>query len=116
LQTISIESHTINHPILPNCSNDDAESEIQNSKHLLENILGRQVKGFAYPNGSYSMREIAYLKKHGYKYAFTTKPDYLNPSKIKCHYSLPRFEVFDGVSFEENICRMSGVWFRKTAR
>ena len=116
LQTISIESHTINHPILPNCSNDDAESEIQNSKHLLENILGRQVKGFAYPNGSYGTREIAYLKKHGYKYAFTTRPDYLNPKKIKCHYSLPRFEVFDDISFAENVCRMSGVWFRKKTK
>ena len=116
LKTISIESHTVSHPILTNCSNDDAESEIQKSKRLLEDILGRQVTGFAYPNGSHGIREIAYLKKHGYKYAFTTIPDYLNLEKIKCPYSLPRFEVFDDISFAENICRMSGVWFRKKAR
>ena len=116
LQNIAIESHTVSHPILTRCTDQDSEYEIQKSKHLLENILGRKIMGFAYPNGSHGLREIEYLKKHGYKYAFTTIPDYLNIKKINCPYSLPRFEVYDDISFAENICRMSGVWFRNKSR
>lgn len=116
LQNIAIESHTISHPILTSCSDQDSEYEIQKSKQQLEDILGRKIMGFAYPNGSYGMREIEYLKKHGYKYAFTTVPDYLNLKKVKCLYSLPRFEILDKISFAENICRMSGVWFRIKSR
>jgi peptidoglycan/xylan/chitin deacetylase (PgdA/CDA1 family) len=113
LQNIAIESHTVSHPILTKCTDQDSEYEIYKSKSLLEGILGRKIMGFAYPNGSHGVREIEYLKKHGYKYAFTTVPDYLNLKKIKCPYTLPRFEVFDEISFAENICRMSGIWFRK---
>jgi hypothetical protein len=61
--------------------------------------LGRKITGFAYPNGSHGVREIEFLKKHGYKYAFTTVPDYLDINKINCPYSLPRFEVYDDISF-----------------
>ncbi|MFN5374829.1 MAG: polysaccharide deacetylase family protein, partial [Chitinophagaceae bacterium] len=67
LQNIAIESHTVSHPILTRCSNQDSEYEIQKSKQQLEDILGRKIMGFAYPNGSHGMREIEYLKKHGYK-------------------------------------------------
>lgn len=113
LQNIAIESHTVSHPILTRCTDQDSEYEIHKSKRLLEDILGRKITGFAYPNGSHGIREIKYLKKHGYKYAFTTVPDYLDLKKINCPYSLPRFEVYDEISFAENICRISGVWFRK---
>lgn len=112
LKNVTIESHTVSHPILTRCTDQDSEYEIQKSKLLLESILGRKIEGFAYPNGSHGLREIEFLKKHGYKYAFTTVPDYLNLKKVKCPYSLPRFEVLDRISFAENICRMSGVWFR----
>jgi peptidoglycan/xylan/chitin deacetylase (PgdA/CDA1 family) len=116
LHNIAIESHTVSHPILTRCSDHDSEYEIQKSKRLLEDILRRKITGFAYPNGSHGIREINYLKKHGYKYAFTTVPDYLNLQKVKCPYSLPRFEVYDEISFAENICRMSGIWFRKKSK
>ena len=116
LQNITIESHTVSHPILTRCTDEDSEYEIQKSKRSLEEILGRKITGFAYPNGSHGIREIEFLKKHGYKYAFTTVPDYLNLKKINCPYSLPRFEVYDEISFAENICRMSGVWFRKRSK
>jgi peptidoglycan/xylan/chitin deacetylase (PgdA/CDA1 family) len=115
-QNIAIESHTVSHPILTRCTDQDSEYEIEKSKLLLEDILGRKITGFAYPNGSHGVREIEFLKKHGYKYAFTTVPDYLDINKINCPYSLPRFEVYDDISFAENICRMSGLWFRNKNR
>jgi peptidoglycan/xylan/chitin deacetylase (PgdA/CDA1 family) len=112
LPNIYIESHTVSHPILTKCTDMEAETEIMKSKQDLEAILGRPVTGFAYPNGSHGVREIGYLKKHGYKYAFCTVPGYLHLQNLKKPYSLPRFEVFDEISFAENICRISGVWFK----
>lgn len=112
LPTICIESHTVTHPILTKCSDMESETEIMKSKKDLESILKREVSGFAYPNGSHGEREIGYLKKHGYKYAFSTVPGYLHVQNVKNAYSLPRFEVFDEISFAENICRISGAWFK----
>jgi peptidoglycan/xylan/chitin deacetylase (PgdA/CDA1 family) len=109
---VFIESHTVSHPILTKCSDEEAEDEIRISKKQLEEILGRKIKGFAYPNGSYGEREIALLKKHGYQYGYTTKSGYITLEANRCLYSLPRIEVLEEVSFAENLCRMSGLWLK----
>lgn len=109
---VFIESHTVSHPILTKCNDDEAEEEIGLSKKQLEEIVGRDIKGFAYPNGSFGDREIALLKKHGYQYGFTTKSEYLSVDKNQCIFSLPRIEVLENVSFAENICRISGIWLK----
>jgi peptidoglycan/xylan/chitin deacetylase (PgdA/CDA1 family) len=110
---VFIESHTVSHPILTQCSDDEADKEIHLSKVQLEKILGRKIKGLAYPNGAYTQREIMLLEKHGYDYAFTTRSAYLTPKDLKNRFELPRFEVLDYVSFAENKCRIAGVWFKK---
>lgn len=46
---------------------------------------------FAYPYGAYSQKTIDYLKKVGYKMAFTTKKGYV--TKNSNRYELPRFSV-----------------------
>lgn len=109
---VFIESHTVSHPILTKCSDEEAEDEIRISKKQLEEILGRKIKGFAYPNGSYGEREVALLKKHGYQYGYTTKSGYITLEANRCLYSLPRIEVMEEVSFTENLCRMSGLWLK----
>jgi hypothetical protein len=110
---VFIESHTVSHPILTQCSDDEADKEIHLSKVQLEKMLGRKIKGLAYPNGAYTQREIMLLEKHGYDYAFTTRSAYLTPKDLKNRFELPRFEVLDYVSFAENKCRIAGVWFKK---
>jgi peptidoglycan/xylan/chitin deacetylase (PgdA/CDA1 family) len=114
-KNIFIESHTISHPILTQCTNEEADREIQFSKVQLEKTLGRKISGFAYPNGAYSQREISLLEKYGYDYAFTTRSTFLTPKDLQSRFELPRFEVLDQVSFAENICRISGVWFKKNS-
>lgn len=110
---IFFESHTVSHPILTQCSNEEADREIHLSKIQLEQVLGRRIKGFAYPNGVYAQREIGLLEKYGYAYAFTTRSAFLTPKDLQNRFELPRFEVLDQVSFAENRCRIAGVWFRK---
>jgi len=110
---IFFESHTVSHPILTQCSDEEADREIYISKVQLEIALGRKIKGFAYPNGAYAQREISLLEKYGYEYAFTTRSAFLTPQDLQYRFELPRFEVLDQVSFAENICRIAGVWLRK---
>lgn len=110
---ISIESHTVSHPILTRCTDEKSELEISLSKQQMERVLGRRIKGFAYPNGAFGNREIAFLKKHGYGYAFTTESAYLNMDLHQNVYRLPRIEVLENASLAENICRISGAWFKR---
>jgi len=110
---VVIGSHTVTHPILPRCTDEEVYMEISHSKKQLEDILQHKINGFAYPNGDFSEREVNMVERAGYHLAFTTKPSYLTAENIKEKYMLPRFEVLKDVSFAENICRMSGVWFRK---
>jgi peptidoglycan/xylan/chitin deacetylase (PgdA/CDA1 family) len=48
---MEIGAHTVNHPILANLPDDRAYAEIRDSKQELENLTGRPVTLFAYPNG-----------------------------------------------------------------
>ena len=112
---VSIGSHTVTHPILSSCSNEQSKFEISQSKEILEKWLRKSTDHFAFPNGDFTNREIEYLKKSGYTTAFTTKPDYITSENFSNLYTLPRFDVLETVSFVENICRMTGAWFNRKA-
>lgn len=107
---VSIGSHTMSHPILPKCNHDKAKYEIEKSKILLEDTFKTPIKSFAYPNGSYTERETLLLRESGYELAFTTELNTISPERLHNHYTIPRMEVLEHVSFLENICRISGVW------
>jgi peptidoglycan/xylan/chitin deacetylase (PgdA/CDA1 family) len=107
---VAIGSHSVSHPILPRCSNIESKYEISHSKEIIEEWIEKDVKFFAFPNGDYSNREISFLKKFGYTLAFSTEQKYLTKEKLAHRFSLPRFMMVEGASFEENICRIVGVW------
>ncbi len=109
---INIGAHTVHHPILPNCEDEEAFLEIEKSKEQIEEWLDKEVVSFAYPNGDYSGREIEYLEKLNFLMAYTTLPDYLTNERIKRIYELPRFCIYEGVTNAEAVCRMMGVWQR----
>ncbi len=115
-KAIGIGSHTLSHPILTRCSDELAKQEISASKKVLENWINQPITSFAYPNGNYTQREINLLKENGYQIAFSTKQQYLESHARINPYAIPRFDVLEEVSFTENICRMTGVWFYRKAR
>ncbi|NPA36165.1 MAG: polysaccharide deacetylase family protein [Chlorobi bacterium] len=102
------QSHTRTHPILPQCVSSKASEEISGSKTELEEKYGLKIRGFAYPNGDYSEREIEMVEQAGYDYALTTDAGYnsinTNPFKLK------RFSVNDSESIDEIIVKTSGIW------
>ncbi len=75
-QGFEIGGHTISHPILNECSDDQATLEIGGCKEELESIIGGSVNAFAYPNGrplkDYDGRHVAMVKACGYKVAVVT--------------------------------------------
>jgi peptidoglycan/xylan/chitin deacetylase (PgdA/CDA1 family) len=113
---VSLGSHSVSHPILPRCSNIESNFEITQSKKLIEGWVNKEIKHFAYPNGDFSNREISILKRTGYTLAFGTDQKYLTKENIIKVYKLPRRLMVENASFEENICRMIGVWPVKPKR
>lgn len=48
---VAIGAHTVDHPILKSLAPAEQRRQIESSKHTLENLTGRAVSSFAYPNG-----------------------------------------------------------------
>jgi peptidoglycan/xylan/chitin deacetylase (PgdA/CDA1 family) len=67
-----VGSHSLTHPILPNCSNPELDREVAGSKALLEERLQFEVSSFCYPNGDYDARVAAAVARAGYRVAVTT--------------------------------------------
>lgn len=71
-----IGAHTVNHPILSQCSVIDAENEIAGSREIIEGIVGAQVTAFAYPNGrpgiDFNQVHVDMVRRAGYRTAVTT--------------------------------------------
>jgi len=72
---VDFGAHTVNHPILTRIPPRTAREEIERSKIDLEEILGREVTGFCYPNGEAGDFDevIEGMVRHvGYEYACST--------------------------------------------
>jgi peptidoglycan/xylan/chitin deacetylase (PgdA/CDA1 family) len=68
---VHFEPHTITHPVLTTITAEDARSEIADSKHAVEEELGRPARIFCYPGGYYSPREVAMVRESGFRAAVT---------------------------------------------
>lgn len=63
-----IGSHTCTHPNLLELSVDELDHELKESKHFLEDVIGREVPGLAYPYGYFNSKVLSMTRKH-YRYA-----------------------------------------------
>lgn len=69
-----IGSHSMTHPILPQCDDGELEYEVAGSRALIQKRLNMDVLSFCYPNGSYDARVVQSVRKAGYATAVTTLP------------------------------------------
>lgn len=72
---VTIGSHTVSHPVLSRVDREQARREVTESKLELERITGKDVRFFAYPNGTradYDTGTIRLLQEAGYEAACTT--------------------------------------------
>lgn len=69
---VTIESHTVTHPILTNVDEMELEFELTVAKARLEGHLDRSVNHFCYPNGSLNENVRRAAENAGYASAVTT--------------------------------------------
>jgi peptidoglycan/xylan/chitin deacetylase (PgdA/CDA1 family) len=86
---VTIGSHTVNHPILTNLSDDEVEYEVRESRQELERRLQRPVNLFCYPNGSYDSRTYQAVRST-YRAAVTTESGVVGGRKDFDLHRLPR--------------------------
>jgi peptidoglycan/xylan/chitin deacetylase (PgdA/CDA1 family) len=73
---ISLGSHTLTHPYMPEVGEATAFRELRESKTTLERILGREISTFSFPFGGFTPRLIDMAKEAGYRRVFTTLPQF----------------------------------------
>jgi peptidoglycan/xylan/chitin deacetylase (PgdA/CDA1 family) len=94
---IEIGGHTVTHPILARLDDETAFREIADNKRDLEQVTGRPVRLFAYPNGKqgvdFDERHVEMVRAAGYRAAFTTLPG----AATRHHhpFQLPRSRPWD---------------------
>lgn len=84
---ITIGSHSMNHPILSMISEDEIQTEIVDSRRLLEERLQRPIEYFCYPNGDYDEKIVNAVRKT-YTAAIAVKSKAIAATDDP--YSLPR--------------------------
>jgi len=92
-EQVVIGAHTVNHPQLTKEYPEAALREMRESKRVLEELTGRAVKHFAYPNGDHNDRVVQLAEEAGYATAVTTVPGWNLPGDHL--YRLKRVDVHE---------------------
>ncbi len=84
-----IGSHTLTHPDLTVIDDTKLRTELCDSKHRLEDIIGNEVYAISYPFGLYNKRVLDAVKQCGYRIGFAS-----NNSKKGNIYAVRRTSVY----------------------
>ena len=100
---VEIGSHSVTHPLMPQLSANSQREELERSKLTLEKIIGRTIKTFAYPYGSYAAGIIPIVQEVGFNCACTTIESAV--TRETDPFQLPRIEVgdWDGDEFSRRV-------------
>lgn len=96
---IDVEAHSVSHPnfeekrrsLSADAFRQFAMNELQKSKAILENNLGRKISYFAWPYGAYDRSLAGLAEQAGYEAAFGT--DGAQVTLASNRFSLPRFHI-----------------------
>jgi peptidoglycan/xylan/chitin deacetylase (PgdA/CDA1 family) len=105
---VNFQGHTIFHPCLNRCSDEESWTEIHESKKHLESEYGIHINAIAYPNGDYSERDIRFVKQAGYTCGLTV--DHGLNGKRTSLFKLKRYSVNDNDTLDLLAIKASGVW------
>jgi peptidoglycan/xylan/chitin deacetylase (PgdA/CDA1 family) len=105
-----IGAHTLSHPMLSQATQDVAWSEISESKHALEDVLGYEMWALAYPFGDLSSvtpREVRMAERAGFQCAFLNADEGFGTQTSK--FALPRVHITAEMTLPEFAAHISGV-------
>lgn len=89
-QRATFGSHSMTHPILTTLGPAEREAELAESRHRIEQVLGRDADLFCYPNGSHDADLVDRVRRH-YRAAFITQPGFASPRQPL--HRLPRISA-----------------------
>jgi peptidoglycan/xylan/chitin deacetylase (PgdA/CDA1 family) len=75
---MTVQSHTVTHALLGSLKREQIRRELQDSKHLIEDRLGRPVEFISLPYGSYNHHYNSAAIEAGYKGGCTSKFGYVD--------------------------------------
>jgi peptidoglycan/xylan/chitin deacetylase (PgdA/CDA1 family) len=108
---MTIGAHTLTHPVLSQAPVEVAQSEIVESRAVLESALGQKIWAFAYPfgdSGSVTPETVVMAKQAGYECAFMNMGGGLG-THLPLH-AIPRVHVNSGMSMAEFEAHVSGFY------
>ena len=74
-QGVEFGSHSHTHPILTEINQEEIYYELKHSKQILENILNKEIKTLAYPNGIYNEETERIATETGYSVLLQTNDE-----------------------------------------
>lgn len=92
-ELLEIGSHSLTHPILTAIPVESVQTEVQRSRALLEDVIGKPVTKFSYPDGATSRAVRAEVMSAGYTCACSSQYGVAN--KHSNLFSLPRIWPLD---------------------
>lgn len=102
------QAHTLFHPSLPRCSDDEARDEIGRCKSVLENDLGLRINAISYPHGDYCDRDVELCQQAGYSCGVTADCGF-NTAQTDL-FRLKRICISDTDGIDELAVKASGLW------
>jgi peptidoglycan/xylan/chitin deacetylase (PgdA/CDA1 family) len=67
---VAIGNHTVTHPCLPRCSEEEVTKQIVKAHESIAGLTGSSPVAFAYPNGDWDLRAERILAEMGYRAGF----------------------------------------------
>jgi len=105
---VDFQSHGRLHPVLPNCSEARCRDEIFNSRTELRARFGLDAYAFAYPNGSYTSRELELVRAAAYRCGLTT--DGVSNTLRTDPFRIARLGIYDHADLNELEVKACGLW------
>ena len=103
---MSIESHSVTHPCLDRCTEQEIEGEVVGSRSRLGEIVGRPLRALAYPNGNHDERVRAATGLAGYLVGFLF--DHSMTRLTQPPYALSRLRISSSASTDRLEAVLSG--------
>jgi peptidoglycan/xylan/chitin deacetylase (PgdA/CDA1 family) len=104
---VEIGSHGLRHRSLPSVPDGDLVGEVVESRRILQEVSGQDVRGFCYPFGEHDARVVEHAQAAGYDYACAT-----GCSRFAGHFALPRIYVGNGDSPARLRVKAARYWLR----
>jgi len=92
---VEFGSHSLTHPDLTKLEKEKIEKEIIDSKKIIEDKTGKEVKFFCYPYGFYNKEVIEIVEKAGYKGAVVNRKRNMKITK----YTMPKVGIYGHNNF-----------------